>query len=315
MSAPANLVPGSPLDAQASAPAIMVRTRPFYWSVRRELWENRSIYIAPLAAAGLGIVAFLIDLRHLPQTVRTLAERDLTDQQVALVMPFSHLALLVLLTAMIVGIFYSLDALYGERRDRSILFWKSLPISDLTIVLSKASIPLLVLPLMVFAITVSLQVIMWLLSAAVLVVNGLAGAAQWTLLLLLQMECVLLYGLIALALWYAPVYGWLLLVSAWARRAPFLWALLPPLAMAAFERIAFHTSHVGRLLMSRLFGFAADAFAFQTPSGERIDPHFIPLTQLTPARFLSDPGLWAGLVVAAVMLAAAVRLRRYREPI
>ena len=61
--------------------------------------------------------------------------------------------------------FYCLDALYGERRDRSILFWKSLPVSDLTTVLSKASIPIVVLPLLTFAVTVATQLIM-LLSAA-----------------------------------------------------------------------------------------------------------------------------------------------------
>jgi ABC-2 type transport system permease protein len=79
--------------------------------------------------------------------------------------------------------------------------------------------------------------------------------------------------------------------------------------------IAFHTAHFGLLLRERFFGFAPKAFAFRKPDGSLIDPHFIPITQITPGRFLGSPGLWVGLLFAAVFLAAAVRLRRYREPI
>jgi ABC-2 type transport system permease protein len=129
------------------------------------------------------------------------------------------------------------------------------------------------------------------------------------------MELVSLYGLAVLALWHAPIYMWLLLVSGWARRATFLWAVLPPLAIGVFEKIAFHTSYFGMLLEDRVFGFAAGAFDLKDKSGAPIDPHFIPLVQLAPGRFLSSPSVWVGLLVAAVLLAAAVRLRRYREPI
>ena len=152
-------------------------------------------------------------------------------------------------TTFIVGMFYCLDALHGERRDRSILFWKSLPVSDLTTVLSKASIPLVVLPLLTFAITVATQLIMLLLSSAVLLGSGLSVATLWTQLSLFQMSLMLLYHLVTVhALWYAPIYGWLLLVSAWARRAPFLWAALPLLAIGVVEKIAFNTSHFAAML-------------------------------------------------------------------
>jgi ABC-2 type transport system permease protein len=118
-----------------------------------------------------------------------------------------------------------------------------------------------------------------------------------------------------IALWHAPLYGWLLLVSGWARRAPFLWAVLPLLAIGVFEWIAFRTSYFGSLLHYRLGGFIAAAFDLKDKNGVAIDAHFIPLAQLAPGRFLSSPGLWIGLIVAAALLAAAVRLRRYREPI
>jgi ABC-2 type transport system permease protein len=315
MNIQSNAVPESPLDAQGIGPAVMSPTRPMYWSVRRELWENRSIYIAPLAAAAVGVLAFLISLIGLPKTMRALPALDSTHQRIVLAMPYAHAAMLLMLTAFLVGIFYSLDALHGERRDRSILFWKSLPVSDRTTVLSKASIPLLVLPLLAFAITVTLQLNMLVLSAAVLVVNGAGAATLWTRLPLFQMELVSLYGLAVLVLWHAPLYMWLLLVSGWARRAPFLWAALPLLAIAAFEKIAFHTSHFGSLLLDRLFGFAAAALDLKDQAGVPVDPHFIPLTQLAPVRFLRSPSLWVGLVVAAAFLAAAIRLRRYREPV
>jgi ABC-2 type transport system permease protein len=261
------------------------------------------------------MLGFLISLIWLPRSMRELQGLDLAHQRIALAMLYSHAGMLLMVTALLVGVFYSLDALHGERRDRSILFWKSLPVSDLTTVLSKACIPLVVLPLLVFAITVTLQLIMRLLSLAVLVVSGAGAATLWTRLPLFQMELVLLYGVTVLALWHAPIYCWLLLLSGWARRAVFLWAVLPPLAIGVFEKIAFHTSYFGSLLKERLFGFAAGAFDLKDKAGVPVDAHFIPLTQLAPGRFLSSPGLWIGLAFAAACIAAAVRLRRYRDPI
>jgi ABC-2 type transport system permease protein len=114
-----------------------------------------------------------------------------------------------------------------------------------------------------------------------------------------------------IALWHAPIYGWALLVSGWARRATFLWAVLPLLAIGVLEKVAFNTSHFGSMLKDRLFGTADTAFAFQPHRGVAIDS----LIQLTPGRYLATPGLWLGLVFAAAFLAAAVWQRRYRGPI
>jgi len=315
MTTQSNAVPQHPLDAPEIAPAAISPTQKLYWSVRRELWENRSIYIAPLAVAAVYMLGFLISLFWLPRSLRGLeALHDATPQPIALAMPYSHAAMLIMVVGFLVGIFYSLDALHSERRDRSILFWKSLPVSDLTTVLSKASIPLVVLPVLVVAITVTLQVIMRLVSAAVLLLTGASAATPWGPPLF-EMALVLLYSLIVLALWHAPLYMWLLLVSGWPRRATFLWAVLPPLALAALEYIAFHTSYLGSLLQDRLYGFAAAAFDLTDKNGVAIDPHFIPLEQLAPGRFLSSPSLWVGLIFAGVCFAAAVRLRRYREPL
>src|SRR5205814_7200522 len=132
-------------------------------------------------------------------------------QREAIAMPYDMVAGLLMLTAMIVGMFYCLGALQGERRDRSILFWKSLPVSDLTTVLSKASIPFVVLPLLTFAITVATQWIMLLLSSAVLLASGVSVAGLWMHVPLFHMSLMLLYHLLAVhSLYYAPIWAWLL---------------------------------------------------------------------------------------------------------
>jgi ABC-2 type transport system permease protein len=216
-------------------------------------------------------------------------------------------AIMLILTAYVVGVFYCLDALYGERRDRSILFWKSLPVSDRTTLLSKVTIPLVVLPLVTFAIVVVTQLVMMLWTSVLLIGHGMSPASTWTYVPLFRNSFILLYGLAAIALWHAPIYGWALLISGWARRATFLWAVLPFLAVAFFEKITFGTSHFASMLKDRLMGFAPKAFAFQM--------HSVDCPQLTPAAYLSSPGLWLGLIVTAMFIAVAIRLRRYRGPL
>jgi len=309
MNTPSNAVPASLPDPQEIAPAAMSPTRPMYWSIRRELWENRSIYIAPLVVAAVQVLGFAISTIGLAERRRAVLLLEPARQRAAIEQPYDIAAIMMIIIVFIVGVFYCLDALHGERRDRSVLFWKSLPVSDLTTVLSKASIPLVVLPLLAFAITVCVQLIMLLISSANLMMHGVSPATTWAHFPVFQNWLVLLYGLVAIALWHAPIYGWLLLVSGWARRAVFLWAVLPLIAIQILEKIAFNTSHLTSLLKDRLIGFAPDAFAFSEHGA--IDS----LTQLTPGKFLSTPGLWIGLAVAAAFLAAAIRLRRYREPI
>jgi len=307
MNPPSSIVPE--LNERDTAPFKLLPTRPFYWSVRRELLEHRSIYVAPLAFAGVILLGFTFVLARLAHTMQTISSLDPAHQREALAQPYDVSAGLIMGAAFIVSIFYSIDALYGERRDRSILFWKSMPVSDLTTVLAKVSIPLLVLPILAFAITVTTQAIMLVLSSMVLLAHGLSVAALWTQLHLPLVLLMLLYHLVtAHMLWYAPFYAWLLLVSAWARRAPFLWAVLPPLAIGIFESIAFHSSNFVSLLDDRFSG-GSDAISSMMGNFP-----FHPGMRLDPVAFLAAPGLWIGLIFAALFLAAAVRLRHYREP-
>src|SRR5262249_44470584 len=157
----------------------------------------------------------------LPARVRAAAVLGAEPAHRVIVQPYLIVAGVMMLTTLAIGVFYSLDALYGERRDRSSLFWKSLPVPDLVTVLSKMGPPVLILPLVTFATTVGTQMLMLLVNTAVLGGSGLGVMTLWSNGSLFQQWLMLLHHLLIVhGLWYAPVYGWLLLVSAWARRAP-----------------------------------------------------------------------------------------------
>jgi ABC-2 type transport system permease protein len=333
MSAPSDLSSELSPDPAATARAAPSVTRPLYWSVRRELWENRSIFIAPLAVAGVILFAFaagaIIGHNTVPTvraaktivqngTVVTHAAVVLTPAQRAVLaaIPYDFAAVAMVVTLFLVAVFYCLGALHNERRDRSILFWKSLPVSDLTTGLSKAIVPLAILPPVAFVTAVGTQFLMLLINSAALAAHGKPPGEIWTQMPLGSMALVLAYGFAALTLWWAPVYAWLMLISGWARRAPFLWAVLPPLLLALIEKIALGANHVGSQILYRLLGGFERAFVVPTGAAVKAGTAFPSgLPQLDPGKFLSTPDLWIGLVVAGAFFAASVWLRRYREPV
>ena len=297
MNTQSNAAAQSGLQSGGLAVTVLAAARPLYWSIRRELWENRSIYIAPLAAGVLFLVGFAISMIRLRLHEGAQWTTDQYELAPALIMG----------AALIVSVFYCLDALYGERRDRSILFWKSLPVSDLTAVLSKLAIPILILPLLSFVITVATQLLMLVISSVILAGSGVNIAGTWTVASFLRLPAIWLYHLLTVhGLWYAPIYCWLLLVSAWAPRAPFMWAFLPPFVVYGAEKIASNTSYFLSMLRYRLEG---------PGNGMTAEHQHDFAATLIPHHFLSTPGLWPGLAVAAVFLYATVQLRRSRGPI
>jgi ABC-2 type transport system permease protein len=266
------------------------------------LWEYRSIYIAPLAVSAVMLFGFLI------ATIgRALATSDLAQRRHILEEPYIFAMGVVMATIFIVGLYYCLETLHAERRDRSILFWKSLPVSDRTTVLAKASIPFIILPACCVVITFATTYVMLLISSLVMLASGISPAPMWRQLVGIQLS--LLYHLITVhILWYAPIYTWLMLISAWARRAALLWATVPLVAIGFLEKLVFRTAHFAALVQYRFTGpenydMGAPGFAMH------------PLMHLSLGRYLSSPGLWIGFGLAAIFLTATVRLRRYREPV
>ena len=261
-----------------------------YWSIRRELWENRSIYLAPL------VVGAIVLMGHFLSFARA-AERQPTGDSHYVVV-----AIVLMGVQLVVAVFYCLDALYGERRDRSVLFWKSMPVSDQTAVLAKAMIPILVLPLVTWMTTVVAEDIMLAMSGAVM--PGAPANLSFASISRTHFgHLVLFHGL-----WYAPLYAWLLLVSAWATRVPFLWAVLPPVAIGVVERIAFNTGIVGRLMQWLFLGAASESMSMKGASTPMTMETMMPQT----IGDLFGPSLWIRIAIAAVLLFGAVRLRRSR---
>lgn len=286
-------------------------TRPFYWSVRRELWEGRAIHLAPLIVAALWLVGFILSAVGLPEHRRALMAFGDPAQLDAMVSePYGSVAMALRVTMVLVSIAYCLGALSNERRDRSILFWKSMPVPDLVTVAAKVAIPLVVLPVITFVVTLAAQALMLLTTLAVLLGAGFPQGMRW-FPLAPDRVFSLVYGLMTLTLWLAPVYAYLLLVSAWAKRATFLWAILPPVALSIIEQAAFHTSYVPRLIAHRLSGGQVAAFAAGRVrlalGGEGLE--------LDPTGFFTSLGLWGGLAFAAACVAGAVWLRRTRDPV
>ncbi len=310
------VAPAAPLEPRDEVTRTQAATRPFYWSVRREIWENRSITVAPLVVAIFVLLGSLVSLVAASHGFRALADdgasasRSLAAQ---VAKPLRMAPAPIMLATFLVGLFYSLDALYGERRERSLLFWKSMPVSDRTTVLAKFAIPMVALPSIALLLSWIVFAILVAAASAVLTAKGVGPGALRDELHLVEQPLIMAYGLVAHALWFAPIYAFLLLVSAWARRLPLLWAALPLFVTALVEHLAFRTDYFAALLKYRVVGAMSTAFGTASQAGG--DGEVDRLGQLTPATFLATPGLWLGLAAAAAFLVAAARLRRDREPI
>jgi ABC-2 type transport system permease protein len=309
MNSASNVMNETPAQATALVPSAVSWSRQMYWCVRRELWESKSIYVAPIVGATIILVACSISAMRLPERMRAAAALDAMQRMEIIERPFDMAALFIMGVTFLIALFYSLDSLYGERRDRSILFWKSLPVSDLTTVLAKASIPMFVLPVLTFGVTFVTQTFVLMVSRAALAGSGENTEAAWSHFSFWHLEGMLVYHLVAIhGILYSPFYAWLMLVSAWAKRLPILWATLPPIAVGLFEKVAFNTSYFAAWIQNALAGGPGRAAASR---GMSMDS----LTSPWPGEFLMNPQLWINLLIAAIFFGLATRLRRQRAPL
>jgi ABC-2 type transport system permease protein len=298
-------------------PAALPAGRTLLSLVRREFWEHRALWLCPLVVAGLLVLSGMLvharadadDLARLGPFASNQKVALFTIAQWALSMPLA-------LASGIVLCFYALDCLYAERKDRSILFWKSLPVSDGLTVASKALVAILVVPLGVYL----LAAVTGLAFSAVFTARAALGYApavlSWDALEWVRTQFALLLMTILGLLWAAPITGYLILVSALSRRSPMVWAFLPPLVGALLERIVFGTHYLWSFLVYRVAGIwhlldveHSDIITKQ----HGLRPFGTLLDELNWRAAFGSIDLWLGVAATVVMLYVAVRLRRYHD--
>ena len=316
----------------------------FTWLVKREFWEHRGGFLwAPVITGGIFlllnlmaiIAAEVVGSRHgvrwgasseLQEVIRRMDAGDLSQVGTALDMAmYSSMALLTVVLGFVV-FFYCLGAVYDERRDRSILFWKSLPLSDSATVLSKVASATLVAPIIATLVGLAAGILQLVMLAVAL---SFHGVDVWRLLLLSHPFRVAanLIGYIPLyLLWALPSVGWLLLCSAWARTKPFLWAVALPVAtgllvtwfgiMGLFNLSSgwFWQNIVLRALFSAFPGagvaWNADRLTVSTDGGHA-SLGFMNLGQTY--EMLGSANLWIGVLAGAGLIGAAIWFRRWRD--
>ncbi|KRE90582.1 hypothetical protein ASG87_18690 [Frateuria sp. Soil773] len=313
----------------------------FYWLVKREFWEHRGGFLwAPLITGGvflllnlMGLVAgemfgtqhgihSLLSNGHFLDHALSPDEIDKAGRVMDVVM-YSTTFIISIVLGFVV-FFYCLGALYDDRRDRSLLFWKSLPLSDSATVLSKVVAGTLLAPLIAVVCGVVTGIAMLLMFAIAL---SFHGTGVWHLLAYAHPFRVIanLVGTIPLyALWALPSVGWLMLCSAWARSKPFLWAAVLPVAVGItlgwFNLLGtrlvgsgWYWSHVcGRILLSVFPGSWLGANHYESVGND--SAHALDALNLANAYGVAgSPGFWVGAAFGLALLAGAIWLRRWRD--
>jgi ABC-2 type transport system permease protein len=211
----------------------------------------------------------------------------------------------------IYSVWYLLDCLYADRKDRSVLFFKSLPLTDSATVLSKLFVGVIAIPLVYFcAADIAALLVAFVISVRARLVFG---NVLWRPEVWLQVQTLWLYVIATGILWYLPIVGWLLLVSAWAKRAVILQAILPPLAIMLAEHLFLRTHAASLLFRDRLLGGSYVAFHhpihWSLAKGE-MTPGVWQLPD--PVGFLSSADVWIGVALGAAFITGAVQLRKRR---
>lgn len=301
--------------------------------LKREYWEHPSFFIAPLIVLSIIILGALggfvqgvggtIGFQHLVNGLEMAPEAGRSGVIFA---TFFAIATTFSIVMTFVIFFYLLDALYSERKERHILFWKSLPVSDTETVISKVITASLVIPGFFF-VGILLTKLVFLILSSLFIWYGGGSAVEllWKPAPIFADLGASIYYIIASALWMLPFTGWLLLSSSLAKKArPFMWAILTPVFITMTESILFGTSRFIETLGNYFTEFLNVAFKgdeqhFNIQINnvndlDQLDPSQFDLNNLIdPIGLITSPALWTGLIIGSLFIAAAIFLRRYRD--
>jgi len=314
------------------------------WLVKREYWENKGgIFWAPaIVAAAFSVLLTIaivlsaagitkgggmhINGANVHNLSGVMTEQDKIEAAAGIA--FSYLPITGLLLAVMVFVvfFYSLSSLYDDRRDKSVLFWKSMPISDTETVLSKMFTILVLTPIVPLVLGVAVTIFITLVMAAAALFLGVNlfghvfSTSEFYLLPLEVMACLPIF-----IVWAFPSVAWFMMVSAWARRFPILWAVGIPVILGILLSISEGMTGVGiphewywENIVGRLFGgFVPGTWLafFESSSNMNIDPMNNPGLEILKASWsiLAHAKVWIAVALGAAMTFAAIRLRRYRD--
>jgi len=282
--------------------------------VRREFWEHRSLWLAPLIVAGLLALCAAIGRVHLQVEESAVVHGEAQRVAVFSIIQWV-LAMPLYLVAMFVVAFYLLDCLYAERKDRSILFWKSLPVSDGLTVSAKMLVALVAMPLGVFALALVAHLLFSAILGARVLIGTLPPIFTWSTYEWARTEAVMLLVMVLAVLWYAPLAAYLLLMSAWVRRGPILWATLPLVLGPVLEWVAFGSRYLMDFINYRINGIW---WLLGVQNTHLITKHEVRAvgTALEVLNFrgvMTSIDLWLGLAATVALVYAAIRIRRYRD--
>ena len=322
------------------------RTNTMKWLIKREFWEHKGgFFWAPVIAAGIYMLMAVLATVMGHQAVSAdpqgfhsgLAQmvHDASDPSKArevsagVEVGFTMLASLPLIVGTFVVFFYCLSCLYDERKDKSILFWKSLPLSDRDSVLAKIASAMLVAPAIATAVAIACALGLVIIASLFVLAHGQNPLPLWNLSGMAAACANLIVTIPVTALWALPTIGWLMLCSAWSRRVPFLWATLVPIVGGIMLAISGLMRSFGsddgwywRNIVGRILGGLAPAAEkfYRYGDGSHALPGSSDAQQLghlfsvgDTLRGLANPELWIGVVAGVAMLVVATRLRRWRD--
>jgi len=295
---------------------------PFKALMLREYWENRrAIFMTPLIITGLSMVLIIISMGlfgaaiHVDGNSFTLGEIiDKMSAQDAeeLSRNINHLLLASSVPIMIgvwfCMVFTALGSLYDERKDSSILFWKSMPVSDFQTILSKILTVTVVIPVVAICFTLIFQIFLLIVGSFYTIGTDYSA---WDLLWAsTNMPMLVINEIIYMAmfsLWALPVFGWFMVASVIAKRTPLLVATIPVALLALVEGLFFHSEHLIRFVGMRLMG--AHILKNEGGFGSSFSS-FDPSSTMDILRSSGDPAFWIGLSIAAALFYGAILLRK-----